>query len=791
MFNKSFKQLIVLWLLPGLLLFNAARAQKINVFVSPNGSDQNNGSVKSPFKSIDKGLSFAKEFKGKDVRIQMRAGTYYLDQTIVINSADAHFKSLQVKAYQNEKVIINAGRNLQLQWQPYKNGIYRANVPVDVSFERLTVNGKLQTLARYPNYDSTARVYHGTAADAISPEKVKQWKNPQGGYVHALHPGEWGSFDYLITGVGANGQLQTEGGWQNNRPSGMHKQYRFVENIFEELDAPGEWYLDRVAHVLYFYSPKGINLSKALVEVSNLKEAFVLKGEGQSTLRNVEVSNLNFVNTERSFMDTKEPLLRSDWTIYRGGAILLDGTENCSIKDCSFTNLGGNAIMVSNYNKHDTISGNLIANIGASAVCFVGDAKAVRSALFKYEAFISYNLLDKTPGPLTNNYPQECLVTDNLIHDIGDIEKQATGVEIDMAASITVSHNTIYNTPRAGINIGDGCWGGHVLEYNDVFNTVLETGDHGAFNSWGRDRYWSASRKYMDSLVAAHPELILLDVQKQNVIHDNRFRCDHGWDIDLDDGSTNYHIYNNVCLNGGIKLREGFYRIVENNIIINNSFHPHVWFKNSGDVFEHNIVTKKYFPIRIADWGEKVDHNLFPDTAALHAAQSRGTDLHSTAGGITFASAEAGNYTLINNVQASAIGFHNIPMDEFGVQKTALKRIAQKVLIPKLIANDLSADKTKTVTFLGGTIKSVDGLGERSVYGLPDETGVIVIATGKNGLLQQSGLKEKDVIRMADGKPVKDIQALLSIYQETTWRGKIPLGIIRNQQPYQLTLQLK
>ncbi len=42
------------------------------------------------------------------------------------------------------------------------------------------------------------------------------------------------------------------------------------------------------------------------------------------------------------------------------------------------------------------------------------------------------------------------------------------------------------------------------------------------------------------------------------ILRNNRWRCDHGWDIDLDDGSTNYHIYNNLTLNGGIKLREGF-----------------------------------------------------------------------------------------------------------------------------------------------------------------------------------------------------------------------------------------
>ena len=57
-----------------------------------------------------------------------------------------------------------------------------------------------------------------------------------------------------------------------------------------------------------------------------------------------------------------------------------------------------------------------------------------------------------------------------------------------MCRNITVSHNSIYNTPRAGINISEGTWGGHIIEYNDIFNTVKETGDHGTINSWGRDR---------------------------------------------------------------------------------------------------------------------------------------------------------------------------------------------------------------------------------------------------------------------------------------------------------------
>jgi len=38
-------------------------------------------------------------------------------------------------------------------------------------------------------------------------------------------------------------------------------------------------------------------------------------------------------------------------------------------------------------------------------------------------------------------------------------------------------------------------------------------------------------------------------------------------------------------LAGGLKLREGFGRIVRNNILLNNTLHPHVWFQSSEDVF--------------------------------------------------------------------------------------------------------------------------------------------------------------------------------------------------------------
>lgn len=773
------------------LSFVFAGFTQVKLYVSTTGNDNNPGSLAKPFKTIQKAVTIATKESGKNISIELRSGTYYLDQTIQLNAVNFLPASLIVESYNNEKVTISAGKRLQLQWKSYKNGILVANVPANISFERLYINERLQPLARYPNYDSSARIFHGTAADALAPERVKKWKDPVGGYIHALHAYEWGGFHYRITGADSEGKLQMEGGWQNNRPNEMHKEFRFVENIFEELDAPGEWWLDGKKHLLYYYPAKGVDINKAVVEVSRLKNSIELKGSVTKPVKNIQLINLRFAHNERTFMDTKEPLLRSDWTIYRGGAVLLDGTENCVIQDCIFEGLGGNAIMLSNYNKNDTVKGCHIYNTGANAICFIGDTKAVRSATFGYENYTPYDKLDKTPGPLTNNYPRECIVEDNLLHDLGDIEKQATGVELEVASSITIRHNSIYHTSRAGINIGDGCFGGHILEFNDVFNTVRETGDHGSFNSWGRDRYWAPDRNYMDSLAKIHPELIFLDAMNTTIIRNNRFRCDHGWDVDLDDGSSNYHIYNNLCLNGGLKLREGFKRIVENNIMINNSFHPHVWFANSGDVFERNIVMKKYAPIQINDWGKSVDHNLFPDTAALHNAQANGTDKNSIEGDPLFVNPAKGDYTVKANSPALQLGFKNFPMNEFGVQKPSLKKIALQPEIPVLLTDAGLENKAIAISFLGGTVKSVDGLGDRSAYGLPDETGVIIISTGDNSLLTKSGLLQKDVIRTADGKPIKDVRQLLDVYQSLNWTGHIPLTVMRNQQVVDITLKTK
>ena len=517
---------------------------------------------------------------------------------------------------------------------------------------------------------------------------------------------------------------------------------------------------------------------------------FVIRGTENEPVRGISINGITFIHTQRTVMEPYEMLMRSDWGIYRGAAVLFENTENCKINNCEFKEIGGNAVFLSRYAYQDTVIGNHIHHTGGSAICIVGDTSATRSGAYGYSNFIPFEQMDQTPGPKNELYPRQCLIEDNLIHDLGTVEKQVAGVEIQIAAMLTIRYNTIYDVPRAGINVGDGAFGGHLIEYNDVFNTVLETSDHGAFNSWGRDRFWHPKYNEMARLAEEHPELIGADALYTNILRYNRFRCDHGWDIDLDDGSSNYHIYNNICLRGGIKLREGFLRKVENNILVNSSLHPHVWFKNSKDVVRRNLFMQPYYPISLNGWGEQLDYNFFTSQMALDNVRKNQTDAHSITGTFNSEDAAQGNYTLLPGSKVFEIGFENIPMDRFGVYSQRLKAIAKTPEFPLIQIID-TYNQNKTYSWLGATIRIVNGLGDRSAFGLPDEKGIVIIAVEKGSLADKAGLGRNDVIRSMAGKEISTIEEIFALTEENRWKGKIFVTIIRNQAEEKIQLKFK
>ncbi len=766
------------------------------IFISTSGSDTNNGEKNQPVATLEKAINLYRNASNQgETEIIFREGIYRFQKSVELNGKDSGKENspLVIKAYGDEKVVLDGGSELKLDWKKYKKGIFKAEVKGELAkFEQLYVNGEQKILARYPNYDASIAPFGGWTEDAMTPKRLKKLKGLEGAYYHVIHAARWGGFHFQITDVDKKGNPTLEGGWQNNRPeNGLHQKYRMIENTLAELDAPNEWYFD--GKYIYFYPELEKDL-EAKFETDGVSEIIVMKGSEKNPVQYVEIRNLTFKHTARTFMQSKEQLLRSDWAIYRGGAILMDGAKNCLVNNCKFYQLGGNAVFVSNYARNIEVSSCHMANIGASGVCFVGNSDAVRSPNYHYKEYTKYEDLDLEVGPKTNQYPAKCIAYDNLIHNIGEVEKQTAAVQIAMAMDITVSHNSIYNCARAGINVGDGTWGGHIVEYNDVFDTVLETSDHGSFNSWGRDRFWQPNRKQIDANVAKHPGLESLDAIKTSVIRNNRMRCDHGWDIDLDDGSTNYHVYNNLCLNNGIKLREGYHRVVENNICVNNSLHPHVWQVNSGDVVARNIFGSYYYPIAMKEnWGTFLDLNLFDIGEKPVNLNDFDRDLKSLVANPLFINPEKGDYRVKGNSPAIALGFQNFEMDNFGVVSPSLKEIAKTPKLPEYNAGLIPGAKpSRDITiheWLGGKIKNLVGLGEVSATGMHDETGVFIIEAPKGSQLEKFGFKANDVIIDFWGQDTHNVERLFDHYENRLKNKKTPLGVWRDQQKAEVKIE--
>lgn len=714
------------------------------IYVAPDGDDRHSGAIAQPLRTLHCARERVRQLKHakghKPISVYLREGTYYLEEPLEFGPEDSGSPDgpIQYRAYPGERVILSGGCRISGNWRPYRDGIWMTDLPDLLTREdvpgvwskELYVNGSRQIRARYPNADSDQPLMDGPgylqAAGgtdrrpdpylAFDPDSFtkKHWQRPETGIVHAFQSHYWGNMQYQIAGVDREQcRLQLgAGGFQLQRSFGISPRSRYyIDHIFEELDAPNEWFLDAAARTLYYYPPAGIDLDKAVVELACLQRLVTFRGSASHPVSHISMINLAFAHTGNTFMEPYEDLSLGDWSIHRGGTVFMEGAEDCRIADSCFDAVGGNAVFLSGYNRRITVEGCKFEDTGDSAVCFVGEPHAVRSyRTWQGIEQQSAPERDELAGPASPDYPMACVVRNNIMRRIGLYGKQTAGVLISMSRRITVSHNTIYEVPRAAICINDGTWGGHVIEHNDIWETVRETGEHGPFNAWGRDRQWGdQSQSDTSGIGEMRKEAVFLDALEPNRICGNRIVnmrrsvSAGNWTIDLDDGSSNYHICGNLCLGSTLKLRDGYYRSVANNIFVSPvPLGWHVWPTDSGDTFTRNIVVVAGTrlgettptdavcrPIRMPEhpWGREIDRNLYWNANTRHFLvretspdreytwevwNELGYDRHSVVADPQFTDPLSGDYRLRPESPAWAIGFEPIDMDQFGHTQTRI-----------------------------------------------------------------------------------------------------------------------
>src|SRR5690606_23066912 len=150
--------------------------------------------------------------------------------------------------------------------------------------------------------------------------------------------------------------------------------------------------------------------------------------------------------------------------------------------------------------------------------------------------------------------------------------------------------------------------------------------------------------------------------------------------------------------------------------------------------------------------------NWFINPDDLAKDRQWNVDINSEAGDPVFVNPKIGDFTVSNESKAFGMGWKNFAMDKFGVQKPALKAMAETPEIPEImgIENELQS----AIHFYSGQIKNLSTDGEISATGMPDKKGVLVLSPPTDGVFKTLKLLRNDVILKVNGVHVNSVAEL-------------------------------
>jgi hypothetical protein len=323
-------------------------------YVSPGGNDGNPGTSSSaPLRTLQSAQGKVRSAltAGTVPSVQVGAGTYELAAPLAFGPADSGAAGSPVvwQTAPGAQVVLAGGRQVQPAWSPdpARPGVYTAQIGTGISMDGLFVNGKRQVLARYPNVDQSQAILDGyTSLAAEQAEaRAKGWKHPGLADLRALHCNSWGGASFKVTGLNSDGTLGLSWVGDNNpavacpNPSlPLDPNHVVVENVLEELDAPGEWYYDGTAGTLYFYPPAGTSVSGTVVQTAESDEFIHVEGTSNTAAaRDITFSGFTYMATHRTLFDhAYEGLQLGDWSVARTCAFYTKNAANISVTRSAF-----------------------------------------------------------------------------------------------------------------------------------------------------------------------------------------------------------------------------------------------------------------------------------------------------------------------------------------------------------------------------------------------------------------------------------------------------------------------
>lgn len=449
---------------------------KADFYVSPSGNDSWSGKLPAPnaqrtdgpFESLERARDAIRRLKKADglpaggVTVCARGGAYTITKTFELTAADGGAADAPViyEACEGEGVRLIGGKRIEgfaptddqavlrrineacrgkiLQVNLRRQGITDFGQLKPRGFGRpmyaagieLFFDDRPMQLARWPNrgWAKIAAVPAGKQAGRFTYEgdRPTKWAAADDVWLHGYWTQDWADSYVKVKSIDIERKEIT-----THEPHGVYgytagKRYCAL-NILEELDEPGEWYLDRKSGVLYFWPPAPVNEAKAFVSI--LEEPMI-------SMRDVSHVRLEGFTLECT----------------RGSGIEMSGGTGNVIARCVLRNIGNVAVKINGGMKNGVVGCDVYETGDGGISLSGGDRKKL------------------TPA---GNYARN-----NHIHNYSRwVRTYRAAIRVSGVGN-HVAHNLIHDAPHTGILFGGN---DHLFEFNEVHNVCRETGDVGAF----------------------------------------------------------------------------------------------------------------------------------------------------------------------------------------------------------------------------------------------------------------------------------------------------------------------
>ncbi|MDT7726329.1 MAG: hypothetical protein QOI21_2905 [Actinomycetota bacterium] len=447
-----------------------------SVYVSPTGNDSNPGSQAAPFKTLNRARDYVRtisqQAKG-DIDVVLADGTYPITDTFTLTGADSGVNGHRItyRAAPGAHPVISGGSQVT-GWSVSDpaRGIYKAHVG-NIDTRQLYVNGELETRARTgdnpPGFSKTATGY------SITDQSLQNLKNQSAIEVDSRWG--WMQFRCPVQAITANAMTMQQQCWHNaNLHQGQEIQTpSWLENAYEFIDTPGEWYLDKTAGDLYYLPKSGQNLATATVTVPRVQDLVDLNGEIGNPVSNVGFDGITFsyatwlapssadgmVEGQAGFriVGNDNPTFdstRFEW-VKTPGAVNVNNGRGISFTGNTFTHLGAVGLNLNTGTQGTTITGNMFTEIAGTGIQ-VGGADVV----------------DAHPAD-ARSITKDNSVTNNVVTNVADQYGGSLGIFAGYTEHTVISHNKVYNLPYSGISVG---WGWGMLDQGGDTNTPGNNG---------------------------------------------------------------------------------------------------------------------------------------------------------------------------------------------------------------------------------------------------------------------------------------------------------------------------